>query len=145
MNVDQIDFETYLEKKGEFPTPMEPYPEPTITVGDGRTEAIYISSKAVEKMGLIPEDYLAAAPNPDEGNTFFLCPNNNREGYSVSLNQKKSGANVARNLIANLGNEFDREGNYKVESTDMTHPQWGSPIFLARPVDVSTYDHILHK
>jgi hypothetical protein len=145
IDVEEIDFESCIEEKGEFPSPMDPFPEPIITISAPGATSAYITQKAVEVMGLIPEDYLVAAPNPEGRESFFITPNNDEEGYSVSLREGRSGARIARNLFANLGEQFDEQAHYKIEGTGKVHPRWGYEIYVATPVDITEFDHRLTK
>lgn len=133
MNVEDISFEEYLELKGEFKG-REPHPYPGITVGPSHWTTSYINKKGRELMQLYHKDQLAAAPNPDSpgSNEFFLCKTTDGEGWAVTT-QGNVGAKIARNLIAKLGDEFDAELKYEIQETDMIHPDWETPIFLATP------------
>lgn len=133
MNVEELSFEEYLEKKGEF-GPREPDDYPGITVGPSKWNTSYINKRGVGFMDLYHRDQLAAAPNPDnpDFNEFFLCKTTDGEGWSVNT-KGIAGGHIARNFVAKLGDEFDIELKYEIEETDMVHPQWETPIFLATP------------
>jgi hypothetical protein len=133
LNVEDISFDEYLEMKEKPGREAQEYPG--ITVGPPRWNSIYLNKKAVELLDLTEDDrWLIAAPNPEAKDEFFLCKTDPREGYAIYLNTGQVGATSTRSLVTNCGDQFDAELHYKLEKTGMTHPEWGSEIYLASPI-----------
>lgn len=128
----EIDFETYVEMKGQNPGREQDYPG--ITVGPSNWSSVYFNKKAANLLSIHHRDQFIAAPNPDAGTgkEFFICKTINGEGYSANA-QHSAGASTTRSLVSNLGDQFDVSFKYELQETEMEHPSWGTPIFLAVP------------
>lgn len=125
----QIDFDTYVQMKGEG-TKAQEYPG--ITVGPDSWTGVYVNKRGRELMSVYNKDQFIAAPNPDAPgeNEFFICKTTDGDGYTANT-RPGAGAIICRSVVSNLGEEFDAGLKYELEETDMTHPNWGTPIFKA--------------
>jgi hypothetical protein len=132
-NVDptEIDFETYVKMYQGKGFDRQDYPG--ITVGTKRWGSVYINAEAKELVSGHNKDQFIAAPNPDAPGQkeFFFCKTVDGSGYTSAASG--SGLTLSRSVITNMGEAFEAAFKYKLEETGMTHPNWGTPIFLGIP------------